>query len=100
MRESAVDLPHPVGPTMLTNSPAATSRSTSLRAVKAEPAGVANFFVAARSEIAGGVISVMPGNVGGFESIAQPCAPCVSRRHKLRFARSARGTLGDPAAYG
>ena len=42
----------------------------SLRAVKAEPAGVANFFVAARSKIAGDVISVMPGNVRAFEPVS------------------------------
>src|SRR3954451_13919643 len=53
--ESVVDLPQPVGPTIVTNSPAATSRVTSVMAVNGSPVRLANFFVAARSEIAGPV---------------------------------------------
>src|SRR3954447_16357239 len=54
-RDNVVDLPQPVGPTIVTNSPAATSRVTSVIAVNGAPERVANFFVAARSEIAGSV---------------------------------------------
>src|SRR3954469_6291708 len=49
--DSVVDLPHPVGPTTETNSPAATSRSTSRIAVKPAPSLVWNRFVAPRKEI-------------------------------------------------
>src|SRR5690349_22460 len=57
--DRVVDLPHPVGPTIETNSPAATSRSTSRIAVKPAPSLVGNLLVAPRNEIAC-VFWVMP----------------------------------------
>src|SRR4051794_18984748 len=51
--DKVVDLPHPVGPTMATNSPGATSRVTSRMAVNGVPSLVENLFVAPRREIAG-----------------------------------------------
>src|SRR6478672_2344749 len=61
-RERVVDLPQPVGPTTVTNSPAATVRSTSVMAVKAEPSRVANLLVAPRSVMAGAVVWLMTGD--------------------------------------
>src|SRR3954465_15021361 len=63
-RERVVDLPQPVGPTMVTNSPAATSRVTSVMGVTGSPVRVANFFVADRREIAG-----RPGGGGGVGEV-------------------------------
>src|SRR6185369_14165218 len=51
--ESVVDLPQPVGPTTLTNSPGATSKVTSRIAVKEPPPASGNAFVAPASRIAG-----------------------------------------------
>src|SRR3954470_24482261 len=50
---SVVDFPQPVGPTIVTNSPGATSRVTSRSAVKEPAPLVGNRLVARRSEIAG-----------------------------------------------
>src|SRR4051794_33262518 len=50
--DRVVDLPQPGGPTIETNSPSATSRSTSRIAVKPAPSRVGNRFVARLSEIA------------------------------------------------
>src|SRR3954449_4123404 len=51
-RDRVVDLPQPVGPTIETNSPSATSRSTSRIAVKPAPSKVGKRFVARLSVIA------------------------------------------------
>src|SRR4051794_41908659 len=51
-RDRVVDLPQPVGPTIETNSPSATSRSTSRMAVKPAPSKVGKRFVARLSVIA------------------------------------------------
>src|SRR6476620_12146719 len=63
-RDRVVDLPQPVGPTIETNSPGATSRVTSRRAVNAPPLFVGKRLVASRSEIAVRAAGAPPGGWG------------------------------------